>query len=146
MLYMMFPHNIVFIMLIFFKNIKKYPLCVPVSVCECLLFWPSFHKTTRCVYNILWKGKHQKKLSSPPKFGLPAGNGSPECGAVVAAFGGTVCMEPPHIRQGSPLPGQVRGLTWQGETEPGARAEWQGGMRMQTRARADCHRALRIAF
>lgn len=83
--------------------------------------------------------------TAPATIWLPAGNDSPECGAVVAAFGGTVCMEPPQIQQDSPLPGQVQGLTWQGETEPGARAEWQGGMWMQTRARADCPRALRIA-
>ena len=56
-----------------------------------------------------------------------------------------MCMEPPHIRQGSPLPGQVQGLTWQGETEPGARAERQGSMRMLARARAECPRALRLA-
>ena len=56
-----------------------------------------------------------------------------------------MCMEPPHIRQGSPpYRGQVQGLTWQGETEPGARAERQGSMRMLARARADCPGALRI--
>ena len=50
----------------------------------------------------------------------------------------------PTYGKAPPYRGQVQGLTWQGETEPGARAEWQGGMRMQTRARADCPRALRI--
>lgn len=51
----------------------------------------------------------------------------------------------PTYSKAPPYRGQVQGLTWQGETEPGARAEWQGGMRMQTRARADCPRASRIA-
>lgn len=50
----------------------------------------------------------------------------------------------PTYGKAPPYRGQVQGLTWQGETEPGARAERQGSMRMLARARADCPRALRI--